>query len=69
MIIRGNTVESGRSLYQGLGYLTVLNFAGSSRTPTGSLEAPCVLTFVGKKNIINKIPDQLTKTRRKHQEI
>ncbi len=29
-------------------------------TPTGGLDVPCVLDFVGKKNIIN-IPDLLTK--------
>ncbi len=26
-------------------------------TPTGGLEVSCALTSVGKKNIINKIPD------------
>ncbi len=30
-------------------------------TPIGGLEVPFVLIFVGKKDIINKIPDLLTK--------
>ncbi len=38
-------------------------------TPTGGLEVPRVLIFVGKKIIINKIPDLLTKVERKHQKI
>ncbi len=29
--------------------------------PTGGLEVRCVLIFVGKKNIINKIPDLTNK--------
>ncbi len=34
-------------------------------TPTGGLEVPCVLTFAGKKNNTNKIPDLLTERKRK----
>ncbi len=38
-------------------------------TPTIiGLEVPCVLTFVRKKNIINKIPGLLTKMKRKSTE-
>ncbi len=63
----GGGVLSNRGLsVEGLSDSPLFNFCRFRvDTRTGGIEVPCVLTFVGKKNIINKIPDLLTKMMRK----